>query len=61
VLILFSYELAPDDILDYIILHGLRHVKINAYSYHYRDLVRKYMPSYQEEIDWLKANKSILV
>ena len=52
---------APDDVLDYIILHELCHVKINDHSHHYWDLVRKYMPSYQEKIDWLNANTSILV
>ncbi|HKG30204.1 MAG TPA: SprT family zinc-dependent metalloprotease [Nitrososphaeraceae archaeon] len=52
---------APDDILDYIIIHELCHVKINDHSHHYWDFVRKYMPSYQEKIDWLNENTSILV
>jgi len=52
---------APDDVVDYIIIHELCHVKINDHSHHYWDLVRKYMPSYQEKIDWLNANTSILV
>lgn len=52
---------APDDVLDYIVLHELCHVKINDHSHHYWDLVCKYMPSYQEKIDWLNANTSILV
>lgn len=52
---------APDDVLGYTILHELCHVKINDHSHHYWDLVRKYMPSYQEKIDWLNANTSILV
>jgi len=52
---------APDDVIDYIIIHELCHVKINDHSHHYWDLVRKYMPSYQEKIDWLNTNTSILV
>ena len=52
---------APDDVIDYIILHEICHVKINDHSHHYWDLVRKYMPSYQEKIDWLNANISIVV
>jgi predicted metal-dependent hydrolase len=52
---------APDDVIDYIILHELCHAKINDHSHHYWDLVRRYMPSYQEKIDWLNANTSILV
>jgi predicted metal-dependent hydrolase len=52
---------AHDDVLDYIILHELCHVKINDHPHHYWDIVRRYMPSYQEKIDWLNANTSILV
>jgi predicted metal-dependent hydrolase len=52
---------APDDVIDYIILHELCHVKINDHSHHYWDLVRRYMPSYQEKIDWLNSNTSILL
>jgi predicted metal-dependent hydrolase len=52
---------APDDVIDYIIIHELCHMKISDHSHHYWDLVRNYMPSYQEKIDWLNANASILV
>jgi predicted metal-dependent hydrolase len=51
---------APDDVVDYIILHELCHVKVNNHSHHYWDLVRKYMPSYQEKIDWLNANTTTI-
>ena len=52
---------APDDVIDYIILHELCHMKISDHSHHYWDLVRRYMPSYLEKIEWLNANTSILV
>lgn len=52
---------APDDVIDYILLHELCHTKIGDHSHHYWDLVRRYMPSYQEKIGWLNANTSILV
>jgi predicted metal-dependent hydrolase len=52
---------AHDDVIDYIILHELCHVKINDHSHHYWDLVRKYMPSYQEKIDWLNANTTSIL
>lgn len=52
---------APDDVIDYIILHELCHVKINNHSHHYWDLVREYMPSYQEKIDWLNANTTSIL
>jgi len=44
-----------------IILHELCHPKIKEHSHHYWDLVQKYMPDYQEKIDWLKVNGTVLV
>jgi predicted metal-dependent hydrolase len=52
---------APDEVVDYIILHELCHVKINNHSHHYWDLVRRHMPNHQEKIDWLNMNTGILV
>jgi predicted metal-dependent hydrolase len=52
---------APEDIIDYITLHELCHLKIKEHSYHYWDLVHRYMPNYQEKIDWLKVNGSALI
>ena len=52
---------APDDVMDYIILHELCHVKINDHSHHYWDLVHKYIQSYQDKIDWLNINTRVLV
>jgi predicted metal-dependent hydrolase len=52
---------APEDIIDYIILHELCHLKIKEHSHHYWDLVHKHMPDYQEKIDWLKVNGTVLV
>ena len=52
---------APEDIIDYIILHELCHLKIKEHSHHYWDYVHRYMPDYQEKIDWLKVHGAILV
>ncbi|MFL6419521.1 MAG: M48 family metallopeptidase [Nitrososphaeraceae archaeon] len=49
---------APEDIIDYIILHELCHLKIKEHSYHYWDHVRRYMPNYQKKIEWLNKRKS---
>ena len=46
----------PSDIIDYIILHELCHLKFKEHSYDYWDLVHKHMPNYQEKIDWLNVN-----
>ena len=47
---------APEDVIDYIILHELCHLKIKEHSHHYWDHVHRHMPNYQEKIDWLKAS-----
>jgi len=47
---------APEDVIDYIILHELCHLKIKEHSHHYWDLVHRFMPNYQDKIEWLKAN-----
>ena len=52
---------APEDVIDYIILHELCHLKIKEHSHHYWDLVRKYVPDYQDKEGWLRANAAVLV
>ncbi|MGA8912038.1 MAG: M48 family metallopeptidase [Nitrososphaeraceae archaeon] len=52
---------APGDIVDYIILHELCHLKIKEHSHHYWDLVHKHMPDYHEKIGWLKVNGTVLI
>jgi predicted metal-dependent hydrolase len=47
---------APNDIIDYIILHELCHLKIKEHSHHYWSLVHMFMPDYQNKVDWLRAN-----
>jgi predicted metal-dependent hydrolase len=52
---------APEDVVDYIILHELCHFKIKEHSHHYWDHVRRHMPNYQEKIDWLKMSGNHLI
>jgi predicted metal-dependent hydrolase len=52
---------ASEDVIDYIILHELCHLKIKEYSYHYWDYVRRCMPNYQEKIEWLKISGNHLI
>jgi predicted metal-dependent hydrolase len=47
---------APEDIIDYIVLHELCHLKVKEHSHHYWDLVRRFMPNYQDKVQWLKVN-----
>ncbi|MGB7956857.1 MAG: M48 family metallopeptidase, partial [Candidatus Nitrosopolaris sp.] len=51
----------PDDVMNYMILHEICHLKIKEHSYRFWDLLRKFMPDYQEKIDWLRVNGSNLV
>ena len=45
---------ASEDIIDYIVLHELCHMKIKEHSHHFWDLLHKFMPDYQEKIDWIE-------
>lgn len=47
---------APKDVIDYIIIHELCHLKIKNHSFRYWGLVRKFMPNYIEKKDWLEKN-----
>jgi predicted metal-dependent hydrolase len=47
---------APEDVIDYIILHELCHQKIKEHSYHYWDMLHRFMPDYDDKIEWLKVN-----
>jgi predicted metal-dependent hydrolase len=47
---------APEDIIDYVVLHELCHLKIKEYSHHYWDMLHKFMPNFYDKIEWLKIN-----
>lgn len=47
---------APEDIIEYIILHELHHLRIKEHSHHYWDMLHKFMPNYHDKIEWLKMN-----
>src|SRR5215204_311064 len=52
---------APEDVIDYIIVHELCHLKIKEHSHRYWDLLHKFMPNYQDKIEWLKVNGNSLL
>lgn len=52
---------APESVINYIILHELCHLKIKEHSHHFWDLLRKFMPDYQDHVEWLKINGTKLV
>tara|TARA_Y100000590_G_scaffold470043_1_gene661569 strand:+ start:3027 stop:3731 length:705 start_codon:yes stop_codon:yes gene_type:complete len=47
---------APNLVIDYIVLHEICHLKIKEHSFHFWNLVSKYMPKYREQIKWLEIN-----
>jgi predicted metal-dependent hydrolase len=52
---------APEDVIDYIILHELCHLKIKEHSHHYWEMLHKFMPNYQDKVEWLNVNGSNLL
>lgn len=52
---------APKDVIDYVILHELCHLKIHNHSYRFWRLLNKFMPRYKEQRNWLEANSTSIV
>ena len=52
---------APEEVIDYIVIHELCHLKIKEHSHHYWDMLHKFMPDYYDKAEWLKANGSNLL
>jgi predicted metal-dependent hydrolase len=51
----------PKNIIDYIIIHELCHLKIEGHSHNFWNLLHKFVPDYDERIKWLELNsKNIL-
>ena len=53
--------MAPEDIIDYVIVHELCHIKEHNHSPQYWAHVEKAMPDYRERRKWLDANGQLLV
>ena len=47
---------APDDVVDYVIIHELAHLVEMNHSSRFWQLVENAMPTYKEKIAWLKNN-----
>ena len=47
---------APDNVLEYVCIHELAHLKEHNHSENFWALVEKAMPDYKEKIAWLKEN-----
>lgn len=52
--------LAPPDVMAYVVVHELCHIKERNHSSRFWALVEAHFPSYQEQKNWLKINGSCL-
>lgn len=52
---------APNNIIDYIVVHELCHFQIKGHSHHFWALVRQIIPEYKKSVDWLELNSSSLI
>ena len=51
---------APSSVIDYVILHELCHLKIKGHSYKFWQMVKRYMPNYEDQKRWLELNNVII-
>ncbi|MBK8501957.1 MAG: M48 family metallopeptidase [Saprospiraceae bacterium] len=52
--------LAPQIVVDYVIIHELAHLKEHNHSPAYWKVVKKVMPNYKAQVSWLKDHGSAL-
>lgn len=52
---------APEEIIDYIIIHELCHIKIKGHSYQFWDYLKQFNPDYPRKVRWLEANSNNLI
>jgi predicted metal-dependent hydrolase len=52
----FKLLLAPQDIMDYVIIHELAHTKVHNHNKRFWDIVANIMPDYIEKRRWLRIN-----
>ncbi|MFA5985172.1 MAG: SprT family zinc-dependent metalloprotease [Methylococcaceae bacterium] len=53
--------MAPPEVLEYVVVHELCHLKIRNHSKLFWQLVAKYLPAYQEQRLWLKKHGAELM
>jgi predicted metal-dependent hydrolase len=52
---------APEDVIDYIIIHELCHFIIKGHSHKFWTYLHKFVPDYEEKVRWLAVNGKHLV
>lgn len=52
---------APEDVMDYIIIHELCHLKIKGHSHKFWNYLKQFIPDYNQKIEWLRINSKNLI
>ena len=53
--------LAPPEVLDYVVVHELCHIKVPDHSSRFWAEVQRVMPDYREKQKWLRDNGTLLI
>lgn len=53
--------IAPPEVLEYVVVHELCHIKVRNHSVHFWALVAEHLPDYQNRRQWLKKHGSSLM
>jgi len=59
----FNWRLvmAPPDVIDYVVIHELTHLRERNHTRRFWDIVRQFDPKYETHVDWLTENSSQLI
>lgn len=59
----FNWRLvmAPPDVVDYIVVHELAHLKERKHTTRFWDIVREHVPEYQQHAQWLTEHSARLI
>jgi len=53
--------MAPPEVIDYIVIHEVAHLREANHSSEFWSLVAEYDPEYEEHAEWLSENSSRLI
>ncbi|WP_225935288.1 M48 family metallopeptidase [Halobaculum magnesiiphilum] len=59
----FNWRLvmAPDDVIDYVVVHELAHLREKNHTRNFWSIVGNHVPDYESHVDWLTENSSRLI
>lgn len=59
----FNWRLvmAPDEVIDYVVVHELAHLRESNHTRRFWDIVRQYDPDYEAHVEWLTENSARLI